>query len=481
MKNSLIFVALLSTVASAQVPLLSSWSTQFSARYARVVETNGGTPKSTWPSAGLPNMGGGQTTVAYSDIQLVSYSSNWVYVKATGLASHQMGPWYTATGAIFGNWPSNQKRIQRFPAVPIIATTKVTNGLGPLGLWVNGVALFNLLDGFSWNTTQGREVNGTNNIWVRNAVTTEGPTFDKSNAHQPGMGTYHYHSNPAALRYQLGDNNNLNTTTLNYFEDTSNLHHSPILGWANDGYPIYGPYGYTDPQNPTSPIRRIRSGFVIRDGQFGTTNLNTAQRRSVGQWAATLHNTTMTLPSTQYGPNITTGYPLGRYIEDFDFLGNLGYTQGTDFELDIYNGRNCRTPEFPNGTYAYFVTISADGTPAFPYVLGRQYYGTVVGGAVTSITESVTNYKNAGPNTPIEATVLVGETKVVVTWLSIEGGTYKIEGQNDSRNSTAWTTVATGVPSNGLRSSITFTKIRTAGNFKRYRVTLTGTATYDGF
>ncbi len=38
------------------------------------------------------------------------------------------------------------------------------------------------------------------------------------------------------------------------------------------------------------------------------------------------------------------------------------------------------TPEFPGGTYAYFTTINADGTPAYPYTTGRQYFGMPIGG-----------------------------------------------------------------------------------------------------
>ena len=55
-------------------------------------------------------------------------------------------------------------------------------------------------------------------------------------------------------------------------------------------------------------------------------------------------------------------------VEDYD------YTPGSG-DLDQYNdGRSCVTPDFPNGTYAYFVTISSTGAAAFPYYLGPQFY-----------------------------------------------------------------------------------------------------------
>ena len=31
--------------------------------------------------------------------------------------------------------------------------------------------------------------------------------------------------------------------------------HSPIIGWAYDGNPIYGPFGYSDPNNINSHLK----------------------------------------------------------------------------------------------------------------------------------------------------------------------------------------------------------------------------------
>ncbi|MFZ4792863.1 MAG: YHYH protein [Blastocatellia bacterium] len=49
-----------------------------------------------------------------------------------------------------------------------------------------------------------------------------------------------------------------------YREKRASWVNSPILGRSFDGYPIYGPYGYSDPTNAASSIRRIRSGFRVR-------------------------------------------------------------------------------------------------------------------------------------------------------------------------------------------------------------------------
>ena len=45
-----------------------------------------------------------------------------------------------------------------------------------------------------------------------------------------------------------------------------NDQHSPIIGWAFDGYPIYGMYGYNDDQ---SALTAITSSYVIERTQDG--------------------------------------------------------------------------------------------------------------------------------------------------------------------------------------------------------------------
>jgi hypothetical protein len=66
------------------------------------------------------------------------------------------------------------------------------------------------------------------------------------------------------------------------------LHHSPIIGWCYDGYPIYGPYGYSSANNPTSSVTRMRSGFVLRNATnaatYGTANLSITGRVTLPRW-----------------------------------------------------------------------------------------------------------------------------------------------------------------------------------------------------
>jgi len=394
-----IVVGLSVGVALAQDPRLDSWETASSAQRAEVIEFVGGSPVTTWPGSGLPNMGGGQATPAYSDIQMIRYSATSVYINATGLASHSMGPWYISPGNIFGNWPSAQTYQLRIPRTPVVPGTKDPIGLGNIGIWVNGVGFYSGLDAFSYDTSGASDKPGAggDGIWNRSAIAAEVATFDPAYAHQPTSGQYHYHANPKGLRAQLGDNLTYNSGSDTYTEASSGFTHSPILGWAFDGYPVYGPYGYSSALNSSSAIARMRSGYTLRNGTLGTTNLTSAGRHSLGAWAAALHGVTTTLGAAQYGPNVTVGRPIGWYAEDHDYLGDLGFTQGTDFDLDKYNGRFCHTPEYPAGTYAYFTTVDSGGNPVYPFALASEYNGDKTGGNAPTISESVTLlFENTG-------------------------------------------------------------------------------------
>jgi hypothetical protein len=136
--------------------------------------------------------------------------------------------------------------------------------------------------------------------------------------------------------------NNLQYTVSGYsqniqekFGDIAGIH-SPIIGWSYDGNPIYGSYGYSNPQDNNSPIKRLVSGY--------TKNISNIENR----------------PSE---------FSIGSFIEDYKFT-NSG-------DLDEYNGRYCVTPEFPNGVYAYFATSVEDLfgnlVGEFPYFIGEKY------------------------------------------------------------------------------------------------------------
>ena len=450
-------------------PYVDSWITSSSGQYARLYTTDAnktnGVSVTTW-SNGTQT----QSLPAYAGVQEIYSSSNWVYIRSTGLAIHTMGPWLNGA---FPNLPINTKTFWRIPRTNGLPATKTLTPGGAIGYFVDGVAMFDSRDAFYWNGTT--EPNGTG-YWNREAYVNESATFDPGYAHQPQDGSHHYHASPVALRYELGDHVGFNSTTKMYSESTNAVtKHSPLLGWVADGYPVYGPYGYSVATNVASGIRRMISGYVIRNGQLGTSNLTAYGRSTIPQWAVRLYNVSSNILA---GPPVNTTYPLSRYMEDNDYLGDLGFTQGTNtFDLDEYNGRYCVTPEFPGGTYAYFVSISSNGTPTFPYNIGRAYRGSPVGGPAT-LTETVATNFVGGPNlreamnTPSRS-----GNNVVLTWSAIEGGTYRIEAENNLSVSN-WVDIATNTVSGSANGTSTETNGGT-NSMRFYRVARTALASYD--
>ena len=124
---------------------------------------------------------------------------------------------------------------------------------------------------------------------------------------------------------------------LSEFGDDS-IDHSPIIGWAYDGNPIYGPYGYDNPSNANSQIRNLSPSYVLS-------------------------------PSTL--TNRPSGFTNGFFVDDYKF--------NDSGDLDKHNGRYGKTPEFPNGVYAYFVGINTNTqTSVFPYYIGNTYRSKLI-------------------------------------------------------------------------------------------------------
>ena len=455
-------------------PQIDSWFTAFSGKYARIYTSDAaksnGIAVTTWSNGTLT-----QALPAYAGVQEIDSSTNWIYIRTSGLGIHNMGPWYldAARAQTFPNLPVNTHALYRIPRQPTVSATKTINGGGSIGCFVDGVAMFNSWDAFYWNGSAdvAGGAGGASGYWNRDAYVNEGVTFDAAYAHQPQDGTYHYHADPIALRYLLGDHVDYDPATKTFSESTNAVtRHSPILGWVSDGYPVYGPYGYANPTNDSSGVRRMVSGYILRNGQLGTSNLAAYGRTTIPQWAVRIFN----VSSNQAGPGVSTNYPLGRYMEDNDYLGDLGYMQGIDFDLDEHNGRYCVTPEYPNGIYAYFVAIDSNGVPVFPYNIGRAFYGIPTGGNPGSISESVTTNFLGGTNSTIQLSApnLASDT-VTLVWSAVEGGIYEVQ---SSTNLSGWTVLATNVPSNQTTAACTNSTVLDR-NF--YRVTRTSVASFD--
>ena len=134
---------------------------------------------------------------------------------------------------------------------------------------------------------------------------------------------------PKKLRSKFGDNENRRDSDI--ISDV--FSHSPILGWAFDGNPIYGQFGYENPTSINEGTKRLKSSYSRIPDSIQESNTNR--------------------------PNLND-YPNGYFIEDYYYDDTVG-------DLDELNGRYCITPEYPEGTYAYFSCLDANGNPAFPY------------------------------------------------------------------------------------------------------------------
>lgn len=220
----------------------------------------------------------------------ITTDSNYRYVVATGL------PNYTISGGHFATEESEQDIDVRMPLEPE-QNNSATYYMIPFtfGVAVNGV----LFEPFAAEWYEDDRSSG----WQEDPfVTLRG--FDDSNAHVQPSGLYHYHGLPEQLLdgYESGD-------------------HSPIVGFAGDGFPVYYLYSYEDAEDTDSDIVELESGWELKSG---------------------------TRPD---GPG---GSYDGTYNEDYEF------TDAGD--LDECNGRWGITPEYPDGTYYYVLTEE------YPYV-----------------------------------------------------------------------------------------------------------------
>ncbi len=311
-----------------------------------------------------------------ANVQTVQYSTNWVYVTASGVPAYITGPFLDGNPSV----TTNQNAIFKMPLNPTqnTGTATATQG-GNIGIFINGTAMFDFRDGVAWNTNTNSLCGGlpgmspcpggpgTTQSWNRDAVVAERVGFDCSKGH-PAQGNYHHHQNPSA--YKL-DRTVISTVCDIYDADglyvIDSTQHSPLIGYSYDGFPVYGAYAYKNADG-TGGIVRMKSGFQLRNITTRTT------------WADGTD-----VPD---GPAVSTTYPLGYFREDYEFVAHAGQA---DY-LDAHNGRFCVTPEYPNGIYCYFATVDAHWNSAYPYLVGPTYYGNKTATKVTSITETVTTY-----------------------------------------------------------------------------------------
>jgi hypothetical protein len=199
-----------------------------------------------------------------------------------------------------------QNYVFRVTAHPVAAAQASEFRLGLFGIAINGVPFDPGADEW-WNRDR-------NSGWQYEAMTGHLDLgVDQNNAHVQPSGAYHYHGLPIGLLANIRDATN----------------RMILLGWAADGFPIYAPWAYSNASDAQSPLKKLRSSYRLKSGAR---------------------------PS---GPG---GAYDGTFVADFEYAAGAG-------DLDECNGRFGVTPEFPNGSYEYFITKD------FPFI-PRKFRGT---------------------------------------------------------------------------------------------------------
>ncbi len=359
MKLPILLSAFLCTGVAAEAqtnPVITKWLRNTTGTLGRHYNSGSSTPINDADSA---------------NVQTVLYSGTSAYIRTKGIPGYVTGPFLDGNPSI----ATNQNAIFKFPLTPTPKTgTPTPTTMGNIGVFINGVALFDYRDGVSWKNSTGAMAGGPipggpgDGVWNRDAVVAEKGGFDCSKGH-PAMGNYHHHQNPSAFKL---DKNVISTICNLYDADglyaIDSTQHSPLLGFAYDGYPVYGAYGYKN-LDGTGGIVRMKSSYSLRSITTRTTYADGS----------------IVTP----GPAVSTTYPLGLFREDYQYNATSASTP--DY-LDEHNGRFCVTPEYPTGTYAYFCTVDANWNSAYPYAVGPTFYGNVVATKVPSIIETVTVY-----------------------------------------------------------------------------------------
>eukprot|EP00112_Aurelia_sp_Birch-Aquarium-sp1_P001247 Seg11286.5 transcript_id=Seg11286.5/GoldUCD/mRNA.D3Y31 product="hypothetical protein" protein_id=Seg11286.5/GoldUCD/D3Y31 len=263
--------------------------------------------------------GTGATQKAKVEIKLVGDKR---VIEANGIADHTTGKFPNR-----GNPHSIEAQSYKYqiPAKPKVANKLTALGRQPFGIAVNGVP-FDPGTAEYWNGDR-------NSAWRYEALSGKIDLGeDKHHAHVQPTGAYHYHGIPTGLLKKL----------------SGNKPKMVLIGWAADGFPIYGKWGYVDPMNPSKGVKEMKPSYALkagnRPGKIDPASLSGREKRN---------NTGDTNPGGKYD---------GTFVQDYAYKKGNG-------DLDAANGRFGVTPEFPKGIYHYYVTTD------FPFI-PRFYKGT---------------------------------------------------------------------------------------------------------
>ncbi|HHC73852.1 MAG TPA: YHYH protein, partial [Thiothrix sp.] len=211
-----------------------------------------------------------KSSVAYAGDLTISVANNKCSLKTNEIPNHD----FNDGNANFVGDVTAQNSTYEVTANPSIANRTTALSLSiDNGLFLNGVKL-DLIAAACYNV--GNEMDGCFDMsqpWRFDPMSplTQFGT-DSHNAHSQPDGSYHYHGNPNAL----------------FTSDQATL--SPVIGFAADGFPIYGSY-FDD----NGTIRKATASYQLKSGSRTAIN----------------------------GINPSGTYD-GTYIDDYEYVANSG-------------------------------------------------------------------------------------------------------------------------------------------------------------
>ena len=179
---------------------------------------------------------------------------------------------------------------------------------GAIAFAVNGIPIFGPEDGPGGDAVAGQEgayEEDRQHVWL-----------GLCHGHSGPGGEYHYHADANCMHWHAEDEQTWADYSLESSREISS--HSPIVGFALDGYPIYGFVGWDNEGN----TKEMTSSYKLKEGENGYNG-----------------------------------------IDDYEYVNGLG-------DLDSCNGIFSPTPDYPEGIYHYHSTwLNGDGDIGFPYFI----------------------------------------------------------------------------------------------------------------
>ena len=258
----------------------------------------------------------------------------------------------TTKGGCMGYWPpgpacpgvSFKTELVSLLPSPEMQTKGCYALSGSQGTWVNGVYIYAWGDGSTYNDS---------GVWSQLAMEFERYAMDVCTGHAAGaLGYYHHHSYSKCLASQLQDDG---------------AKHSPIYGWVNDGYPIYGPY-QSNGVLATSCWQKRNYSSTTTGCSDGTRSCLLVDEYDYTKGTTSASSNGPDPSGTTKSTSVTISAASGVYYQDYYYNSTCGNLGGA--YLNSYNGH-----DHDDLGFHYHITIDASGNNVFPYTFGPKFYG----------------------------------------------------------------------------------------------------------